>query len=339
MATNKGSKKKDPGTKTNNIEKKKIEENPKLIQEPIDSSTATQTSDVPDSEIFSFFKDTGGILAAIGLIGAMISFLPSFAEKLSDEVWLGSFPNYQIAFLFLVIITGITFIFLLFLSIWDRYSETKYSLPFSILLLIFSIFLISFESFVYLAIQKYLYVNYVILVIYAGIVIFSAWRIKGETKRAKTFSFCCIAFLLSLFLINTAIVTYDYFNVITPDSTNTKIQTDVNYYNPEISQTYGIGFFPLSDKKLSYKGYNINWTTDLGYFFYIDSNINRIRYLGNTTTNHGEMVYWTYERDKIGMSKPTVNVSMIVSDQTNKTFVSATTHINWSSTDMAQVID
>ena len=139
MATKKGAKKKDPAIKTNNIEKKEIDENIKSKQDFIDPSTTTQTIDVADSQIFTFFKENGGILAAIGLIGTMISFLPSFAEKLSDEVWLGTFSNFQISFLFLAIITGITFIFLLFLSIWDKYSETKYRLPFAIILIFFSV--------------------------------------------------------------------------------------------------------------------------------------------------------------------------------------------------------
>lgn len=214
-----------------------------------DISENTQNENTEYKDIFSFFERNAGILAAIGLIGTMISFLPSFAEKLNDDVWLGTLSSYQIAFLFLAIIAGITFIFLLFLSIWDRYSESTYRLPFTIILLFFGLFLVSFESFVYFAIQKYLYVNYLILAIYIVIAIFIVCKFRGETKKAKIFGICCVLFFFTLICVNTAIVSYNYLTLVTPDSTNTRIQSDVYYYSPEIPQTYGIGFSPISDKK------------------------------------------------------------------------------------------
>jgi hypothetical protein len=315
-----------------------ISDQKKETSDEIHTSAPIDDSKEPvDNDIFLFFRENGNILAAIGLIGTMISFLPSFAEKLNDDVWLGTFSNFQIAFLFLSIITGITFIFLLFLSIWDKYSDTKFKLPFIIILLFFSIFLISFESFIYLAIRKYTYVQYVILSTYIILAIFISLKFKGETKKAKNFGFYCILFLLSLIIINAAIVTLDFFNATSPNSTNTRIQTDVNYYSPLIPHSYGIGFSPISDKKISFKDYNVNWTTNFGYFYYMDSGIGRIRYLGNTTTNHGELVYWTYEKDKIGIKKPSVNISMNLLDQTNKSLVLSSVKINWSSDDIAQV--
>jgi hypothetical protein len=302
-----------------------------------DSLSIDSKKNFVDDDIFLFFRQNANILATIGLIGTMISLMPSFVEKLSNDVWLGTLSGLQIACLFTSIITGITFIFLLFLVIWDQYFEGQFKLPFAILLVFFSLFLIFFEIFIYLAIQKYLYVGYILFITYVILAIFIIIGRKNETKRAKKFSMCLILFLLSLIIINVAVVTIDYFSVVIPDSTNTRIQTDVNYYSPLIPQTYGIGFMPGMDKKISFKGYNVNWTADYGYFFYIDSTIDRIKYLGNATTNHGELVYWTYDKEKIGAIKPVVNISMFVTDQSNKPLVSTVAHINWSSVDMAQV--
>lgn len=337
MAAKKRVKKRETASNIKNVDKIESDQTAVIKQEIIDSTATETNADVADKDIFTFFRDNGGILAAIGLIGTMISLMPSFVEKLSNDVWLGTLSGFQIACLFISIIAGITFIFLLFLVIWDQYFEGQWKLPFAILLVFFSLFLIFFEIFIYLAIQKYLYVGYILLVTYIILAVFIIIGRKNETKRAKKFSVCLILFLFSLIMINVAVVTIDYINVVTPDSTNTRIQTDVNYYSPLIPQTYGIGFTPATDKKISFKGYNVNWTADSGYFFYIDSTIGRIKYLGNSTINHGELVYWTYEKEKIGQIKPVVNISMEITDQSNKTLVSTVTQINWSSVDMAEV--
>jgi hypothetical protein len=252
MATRKSAKKNHETPNTVDIKKPVVDESKEIQNGIVDSPSVNTNKDAVDNDIFSFFRDNANILAAIGLIGTMISLMPSFVEKLNDDVWLGTFSNFQIACLFLSIITGITFIFLLFLIIWDKYFEGKFKLPFAILLVFFSIFLISFEIFIYLAIQKYLYVQYIILATYIILVLFIVINLKSETKRAKNFAFCLILFLLSLIIINLAVVSIGFFGVVTPDANNTRIKTDVNYYSPLIPQTYGIGFSPTSDKKISF---------------------------------------------------------------------------------------
>ncbi len=304
------------------------------------SASPNSNRETTDDGIFLFFRENADILAAIGLIGTMISLMPSFLEKLNDDVWLGTFSSFQITSLFLSIVAGIIFIFLLFLTIWDKYYQANVELPFAILLLFFSIFLIAFLLLIYSAILKYLYVQVLLLVIYSFLAYFLICNLKNETKKSKIFSVLVIIFLVILILISSIAGSITVFSigVAIPDSNNTKIQADVNYYSPLIPQTYGIGFSPTTNKKISFNNYNITWTTDFGYFFIFDANYDRIKYLGNSTINHGQVVYWTYDKEKIGQNKPVVNVSMIIKNQSNETLTTSFLQINWSNIDMAHVI-
>ena len=304
---------------------------------PETAASESLTSNDDEKSIISFLRANTDSLAAIGLIGTMISLMPSFVEKLNDDVWLGTFSSFQISCLFLSIIAGLIFIFVIFLSMVDKYFNGKYELPFAIFFLILILFLGSFLLFIYSAIQKYTYVQYYLLVLYVALALLMSLNLKNETRRSKIFSLCLILFLFLLIAINVVIIVMSGSIVTTPDSSNTKIQSDVNYYTPLIPQTYGIGFSPVTDKKIAFKDYNVKWDADYGYFFYIDPNIDRIMYLGNVTTNHGELVYWTYDKEKIGVIKPPVNITMLITDQSKKTLVSSVAQIKWSSVDIAQV--
>lgn len=338
MAPRKPAKKKhETVTKMDTI-KPKPDEKKEMPNGVAASASVNSNTDAVDNSIISFLRANTDSLAAIGLIGTMISLMPSFVEKLNDDVWLGTFSGFQIEFLFLSIIAGIIFIFLIFLSILDKYFQDKVELPFAILLIFFIIFLGSFILFIYSAIMKYIYVQWLLLVLYIILAYFLIRNRESETKSSKRFSFYVILFLAALILINMGVMAWTSFGISKPDANNTKIQADVNYYTPLIPNTYGIGFSPTSDKKISFNDYYVNWTTDFGYFFNIDSNTDRIKYLGDTTTNRGQTVYWTYNKEKISERKPTVNISMIIKNQANEILTSSVTQINWSDTDMAHVI-
>ena len=81
------------------------EEQEPEIEEEINQERVLKKSLSPDNleetsntNILSFIQENAEGLAAIGLIGTMIALMPSFVEKLSDDVWLGTFSSIQISF-------------------------------------------------------------------------------------------------------------------------------------------------------------------------------------------------------------------------------------------------
>lgn len=288
--------------------------------------------------VSSFLIKNASLFAAIGLIGTMIALMPNFAEKLNNEVWLGTLSNLQIAFLFSSINAGLIFIFILFAEMSIKHYKNKINLSFGILLIVFSIFLISFCLFIFLSVQKYTNVIVILFSLYLTIAILIFIGSKDETKPSKFFAGVILLFVAMLFAINLLIIFFSpHLLIIEPSENNTKIEYDVAYYTPKIPQSIGIGLTPKTTGTINSKDYNFTWNTNYGYFVSINSEDNRILYLSNTSTNHGEKIYWTYNRDDGVTPKPTVHIEMSIQKPNNDYLVNSSVNLSISVEDVVNV--
>jgi hypothetical protein len=281
--------------------------------------------------IASFLTKNANLFAAIGLIGTMIALMPNFADKLNNEIWLGSLSSYQIFFLFLAINAGLIFIFILFVVMMIKYNKNNLNLSFGVLLFVFSLFLISFCLFIFLSVQKYVYLQLSLLGLYLAIAILMLIGSKNEPKISKIIVGLTLLFIAILFAISLLILLYSPHPLfIEPTDNNTKIEYDVSYYTPIIPQSIGIGLIPKTNGTVNSTEYNYTWKTNYGYFVSINSGDNRILYLTNKSTNHGDKIFWTYNVNDEDIPKPVVIIEMSIQNSTDNYLLNSSLKLSWT---------
>jgi hypothetical protein len=117
------------------------------------------------------------------------------------------------------------------------------------------------------------------------------------------------------------------------------IQTDTDAYIPLMSSTVGIGLIPVYELERPPETVQLRWSTDYGYFVAWDSPDFTVNLLGTEVINNGEKIYWSYDPGEMGITKPTVGISLQVEDaQSGQVLAAATLEIGWEDKDTARVI-
>jgi hypothetical protein len=117
------------------------------------------------------------------------------------------------------------------------------------------------------------------------------------------------------------------------------IQTDTDAYIPLMSSTVGIGLIPVYELERPPETVQLRWSTDYGYFVAWDSPDFEVNLLGTEVINNGEKIYWSYDPGEMGITKPTVGISLQVEDaQSGQVLAAATLEIGWEGKDTARVI-
>ena len=116
--------------------------------------------------VYYFLKENAQFFAIIGLIGTMLSLMPSFLNSISDSVWMGEKGFNGLIILVSAIIAVIFFMILIILLMLEALSNQN-RLTIVGLLFIFFIFIFGFIFLIYFAIVPYIWatflINYVLL--------------------------------------------------------------------------------------------------------------------------------------------------------------------------------
>ena len=117
------------------------------------------------------------------------------------------------------------------------------------------------------------------------------------------------------------------------------IQTDRDAYIPIMSSTVGIGLIPVYELDRPPETVQLQWSTDYGYFVAWNSPDFKVNLLGTEVINNGDKIYWSYDPGEMGITKPTVGISVQVEDaQSGQVLAEATLEIGWEDKDTARVI-
>ena len=117
------------------------------------------------------------------------------------------------------------------------------------------------------------------------------------------------------------------------------IQTDRDAYIPIMSSTVGIGLIPVYELERPPETVQLRWSTDYGYFVAWDSPDFKVNLLGTEVINNGEKIYWSYDPGEMGITKPTVGISLQVEHaQSGQVLAEARLEIGWVGKDTAMVI-
>lgn len=117
-----------------------------------------------------------------------------------------------------------------------------------------------------------------------------------------------------------------------------KIQADREAYTPTMSSTVGIGLTPAYTTDEDNQKVRFRWQTNYGYFLRWNPPDYKVRKLGTEVVNDGEKIYWSYDPNDVGTSKPRVRIVLKVGDpSSSQVLAESTLELDWVSQDTVRV--
>lgn len=302
-----------------------------------------------------FLKDNYQLFALIGILGTLTALLPTISEKYFKLSDLTAIPFPQSIFLFSsLIFNSLMIIWLLMLVFFESVTNRKKEV---FIIKIFNVgivrkgdpgrFVLIFAFLFPLGITAvYLYNIFPILgsiigfafvlAMFAGIYfLLSGTQRDSIILRNLFLVFAIVLFVLLVIWIYSAICIFAPRPTPNVDVSNIFIESDVNYYTPNIADSVGIGLIPTNCSNRNCSSIKFYWTTNYGYFINWEDGSTRVRNLGNCTYHNSNTVYWTYGMSDIGKEKPPVNISLIITDsQEDHVLVSRTMNLTWIDVDV-----
>jgi hypothetical protein len=317
--------------------------------------------------VYHFLKDNAPVITLFTTLGTLLALLPTFYEKIGNEISVGSFGYNGLILLFL---SGVLFIFWLILIVLLLFEAANSNDNLLITALSFTLFIFLYGvlSSVFNIVKQYVIGDfiqwYVILFFYIPLAIViivslivyaksqNRFTATGQIQKVKILPLLIIAaVLIGCFLFWFGVGCF--FNYVTDIhrtslmnnfEENVSIITESEFYNPTIPDSVGMGL-ALSGinglQKNDLTDYSYQWTTNYGYFITWLPDERRSVFLSNSTVIPGnksfEKIFWTYPHEDLGKEKPNVTIQLRIENNSGTYYKFMALDMSWSSTDIAQV--
>lgn len=285
--------------------------------------------------IIEFLKQNFQLIVIIGVLGTLTALLPSITT-----IYFGGIdkapPNLQNVLIASLDLSSVLIIMIVFLLCLKTLENRSHELYLSHVLhlrigdierLLFGLFII----FPILVIPLYLIqifpsMNILVNIGYLLTVAIVLYLLLIFVFRANiTFRIIFTIYLLIFIigLIAYILIISPIFFPMSPiplgniEPSNIYIESDVNYYSPQIPNSIGIGLSPsnVSGKNLS--NITFHWSTNYGYFIDWQKSEQRTKLLGNSTDFDNNKIYWSFDINECKKEKRKIEIRLLIENVTN----------------------
>lgn len=306
----------------------------------------------------SFLKNNYQLFALIGILGTLTTLLPAISESYYGLSDLNAIP-YPQNFLLMAslainsIMIVLILVLVFFEALANRHNEvTVWNFrgtgilrkgDFGRIALIFGFLLPLCMTAFYLSNVFPVITSIISFAVCFGILAGFYFIISIALQRTAELRFMCSLISL-LFLVLLILLIISAIYVMSPkppqdvNVSNIFIETDVNYYTPDIVNSIGVGFIPTNCSGKNCASVNFHWATNYGYFIDWNDGSTRIKNLGNSTYHNVNTIYWTYGMSNIGEEKPPIKITLtITNSEDGSVLANRTMNLTWVDIDVLAV--
>ncbi|MFA4848564.1 MAG: zinc ribbon domain-containing protein [Methanoregula sp.] len=320
-----------------------------------------------------FLLENFRLFTIIGVIGTMLALMPNLGTQILGPAWITNHDSIFPLYLSVAMFFGTLFIVVLFLSVFSLILQSRdneqiltkitilnkvftlYEGDYQRLILIICLspmaiglvaFLISLMVYIQ-NVYSFFFAIFILLILFPTIVyLVLGWNLgksltlatsdMGEYKTISGILLVIIAFEVMILVMHAFPLTYGDEHIF---SNNIKIETDQEYFSPQISSEKGLRLeiTNLSGRETLISTHS--WSANYGYFIWVSPSTPEVRILGNPVYNSSlTQIYWTYPVRDIGSIKPPVKIELQLNKITgNVEIAHPSLNLTWYDTDIAYV--